>query len=627
MNFEKNSKNNIFLDFLNPDLRRGWGIYDNPVFSSKFLKELINFSVFLTEKTCYLPLAFILEDPITFKTVKEAKLFFEEGYITIPMKLTDNLEETLSKLFKSYRLVKGNYSLFNDKENFDKAIEFIQEIYTARVEKKYNTGKHISLGFLSQLENGDKYWQSVLNEYSVSSIKQFQQIPGKLIEKGLSITHGDIINELGGNKFNIFDIHKLLNYEYGLVYMEEFNAVALYNIFQEYTFSPTNRRDNKGYDYQITKKLFSTLGIKQFISEANAYEIINIRRNYVEYHEFINNYYLIANSQNQYIESFLAELISSSNQLKNHLEKKKTEFISFSFLIDTLGFVNEALKKMYRQKESTDVDYAVKHSGKPMEQQIRISIFVALKEEEDVLKEVLKLKHDRKTNTYTKVSKNIHYEVFSPRQIGRVSAALKTYQHLVDRKNALPDLLIVAGIAGGFEIKGVNRGDIIIPTFILDVSNTKKEGRSSDRDKNEIFRSHPFKVFRQLEYYLNSPNFSKDKWALKILSSSAGKPYNNRIPNIFYKPISCCDSVIKDEEWINDILKIDPELVGVEMESGGVCFATEEFKGIPVAVIRGVSDLANPYKADDVWRNISMQAVANLIKEINFSDVLGNFKN
>lgn len=49
--------------------------------------------------------------------------------------------------------------------------------------------------------------------------------------------------------------------------------------------------------------------------------------------------------------------------------------------------------------------------------------------------------------------------------------------------------------------------------------------------------------------------------------------------------------------------------LGVEMKAGGVCAAAKEFN-MDVAVIRGVSDLADPRKSDSEWRRRAMKTVA-----------------
>ena len=64
-----------------------------------------------------------------------------------------------------------------------------------------------------------------------------------------------------------------------------------------------------------------------------------------------------------------------------------------------------------------------------------------------------------------------------------------------------------------------------------------------------------------------------------------------------------------------------PKLVGIEMEAGGVCAAAEAFQ-IKAAVVRGVSDLADPSKSNDEWRRRAMKTVAHLIENLDFNVLL-----
>jgi nucleoside phosphorylase len=57
------------------------------------------------------------------------------------------------------------------------------------------------------------------------------------------------------------------------------------------------------------------------------------------------------------------------------------------------------------------------------------------------------------------------------------------------------------------------------------------------------------------------------------------------------------------------------------MEAGGVCAAAATF-GMAPAVIRCVSDLADPSKSDDEWRRRAMKTLAHLIENIDFGVLL-----
>jgi nucleoside phosphorylase len=53
------------------------------------------------------------------------------------------------------------------------------------------------------------------------------------------------------------------------------------------------------------------------------------------------------------------------------------------------------------------------------------------------------------------------------------------------------------------------------------------------------------------------------------------------------------------------------------MEAGGVC-AAAKMNSIQVVVVRGVSDLADPAKSDNVWRQRAMKTVAHLLESVDF---------
>jgi nucleoside phosphorylase len=57
------------------------------------------------------------------------------------------------------------------------------------------------------------------------------------------------------------------------------------------------------------------------------------------------------------------------------------------------------------------------------------------------------------------------------------------------------------------------------------------------------------------------------------------------------------------------------------MEAGGVCAAADNYK-IPVAMIRAVSDKADPAKADTQWRTRGMKTIAMLIERIEWPAII-----
>lgn len=607
---------NIFLDFLNPELRGVFGVneyYKHNLHNFIFFKQLINLSIFLTKDYCILPPAFIFEDPMSFKLIKDSTDFITNGYIFIPLKLGESFSSKLNKILEEYKNVKSNYNNLNNPKALDKVVNYFDKLNLHRIEKQSDTGLLIASRFEDRLDSKNIYWENVLKSYDLKSIDHIDKllkIPSFLMENGLAVTHGDIYNLTNQKNISSVDIHKLVHYEYGNVYMDEYNCIAFYNLFGVGKFSPTHRTDNLGYDFQISKSFLETLNIFKELTELPPSELLSIRRYYSEYSEFIGNYFLLmSNCKSKCaVEVNLAKIISRNDDLKK-VVNLKIKKLGVNYIIDVLGLFNLAIKNYSQPKN-------IKITGKSKMK--KILIFVALKEEEDILKEALSLNHNDQGG-YDGQFNNTSFTVISPRKLGRVSAALEMLDFLSKNKNNLPDMVLVAGIAGGFNKNGINKGDILIPSVIYDISNTKKERKITDNESYEMYRPDPFRVNQKLIDYLNSPKFDKDKWWL-----SSGKKESRRTTdinvNISYKPLSCCDSVVKDEEWIDIVLsKVSHELTGVEMESGGVCMAVEKFQSIPISVIRGVSDLSNPYKADDDWRGKAMWTVCSLIKEIDFS--------
>ena len=80
------------------------------------------------------------------------------------------------------------------------------------------------------------------------------------------------------------------------------------------------------------------------------------------------------------------------------------------------------------------------------------------------------------------------------------------------------------------------------------------------------------------------------------------------------------DEVVGSKGWCKELLDNNTQLLGVEMEAGGVCAAAKKHN-VDVAVVRGISDHADPSKKDDNWRKISMTTVALLLEEINYQNI------
>ncbi|MBC2696713.1 MAG: 5'-methylthioadenosine/S-adenosylhomocysteine nucleosidase [Desulfobacteraceae bacterium] len=248
-----------------------------------------------------------------------------------------------------------------------------------------------------------------------------------------------------------------------------------------------------------------------------------------------------------------------------------------------------------------------------------IAIFVALEMERDILQKSLGLQSNHPDLTFSGNINFANITLYCPGDMGRVPAAISTMAFLADYS---PDLLIVAGIAGGFEEENINLGDVIIAKSIADLASRKITENTTNGSTTQEFRPKEFFLDKKILNYI-SHKLDTASWEQEVLHTLEWP--NGKRPTIRSGTLASLDEVISSDEWRNNLLKAWPKLKGIEMEAGGVCAAAHE-KGIDVSVIRGVSGLADPAKSDDHWRKLSMQTVGILIKQIDFNAIFATKK-
>lgn len=248
-----------------------------------------------------------------------------------------------------------------------------------------------------------------------------------------------------------------------------------------------------------------------------------------------------------------------------------------------------------------------------------VAVFTALHEEKEILARMLGLSCSPRERVWIGQLGSTTIYLYGPDQIGRVPAAIETLKFL--HEYGKPDLLVMVGIAGGMQIAGVGLGDIIIATTITDIATRKiREDQGKIIDD---FRPKTYRGDARIRKYLCSQCFNLERWQCEV-TKVAGWPTGNR-PQILYGTLASSDAVVASQEWVTAIAshlyELCPDLLGVEMEAGGVCAVAEEF-GLRVGVVRCISDYANPAKSDDEWRLRAMKTVAHLLKSLDFDAII-----
>lgn len=248
-----------------------------------------------------------------------------------------------------------------------------------------------------------------------------------------------------------------------------------------------------------------------------------------------------------------------------------------------------------------------KQSARP-----KILLFTALQEEREAFEQLLGLKTAFEDSVARGVRHGVEIELVSARKMGRVPAAVAISSHLATSPSRF-QLIVVAGVAGGFEEAGLHAGAVVIATDIVDLATRKKF------DADTEFRPQQYATDDIVERFAKSTAFDRAGWERTLVERDKWPP--GRRPYIEYGQLASVDEVVSSNEWRRELRDAWPKLLGVEMESGGACAAAERFAH-RVAVIRGISDLADPRKSDDHWRRLSMGAVVALFDALLSSGVI-----
>jgi len=254
-----------------------------------------------------------------------------------------------------------------------------------------------------------------------------------------------------------------------------------------------------------------------------------------------------------------------------------------------------------------------------------VAIYCPLKEEREVFANDSEFnfnKFDRTENWFEGEYLGFKLLMYQSTIMGRVPAAIDTLSLLNRLGSARPELIISTGICGGFKIKKVKQGDIVVPRSVFDIATRRISESLPDGKKKTIshdFRPKPINLDTRLHEFATS-TIDEDNWKYKCSKLLAKKDRRREhpgyAPSIRLNDVLCSDEVVASENWTKEILLNGWEhACAVEMEAGGVCAAARSHNNIPVAVVKGVSDLANAQKGDDKWRAVAMYATIQFVKD------------
>jgi nucleoside phosphorylase len=194
-----------------------------------------------------------------------------------------------------------------------------------------------------------------------------------------------------------------------------------------------------------------------------------------------------------------------------------------------------------------------------------------------------------------------------------------------------PGFLLVVGIGGGIPTKDFTLGDVIVSSFVYDLTledtGTKRgrtrfsaQGGPLDREADRIVSRMPAIVDSLSGWPDSAKQFKRPsyeglyttknrEWNL-ALDAAFGyhRAQEREHPIVRVEPVVSSDRLVKDPELVGGWRKTMKHIACVEMESAGV-YTSCRSRDVPFLAIRGISDIVG-WTRDEEWTLYACQTAA-----------------
>ena len=164
-----------------------------------------------------------------------------------------------------------------------------------------------------------------------------------------------------------------------------------------------------------------------------------------------------------------------------------------------------------------------------------------------------------------------------------------------------PRFIISVGIAGGIKNDDAQLGDLIVAEQVVYYENAKKV----DIDTIRRYSSQP----SSMELLNYSHNLNTDEWFLNV---AVNPPIElKRKPKIYFGPVLTGEKVISSKVFLDEMKKVFPKSIGIEMEGYGIALASFQSVNRPgFLLIKSICDWADNSKNDD-WQQYAAHISAS----------------
>ena len=622
-------RKNIFLHFLNRDTREIFRVYE--LFSGPKhalnLRQPLNAATILCEDACYAPPGFVIEDDIAFELFERQAAYLKSGLVKLPIR-ERSLADYAEKKKGEYAPARNRYSGLYD----DSRLNSLSSYDDALVSRKVQISSAIVSGFREGVDTTAKVWKPIKENASSEVIANLQVTPEILANEGKALTWSIILPHLN-NATTPFheEMRDALQHVYFKEYCKEYCKEYRLILLSDVPYMPKNfflPSKPKVYSFRRLKIFLETFGASTLFLRSSA-EFITRMRKLNGFIELIDSYVQIA--------SRFPRDGDLSYQVRQSVERAKFNWDDFSAkrsnplkdptpiesreIADACGELAASLSTEHGlDRRTTDPvkDFSNANIASTGVRKMTVAIFVALEEELIILNHQLGFK--RKSDGGASGSiEGISFDVLCPNEMGRVAAAVEITKYL-ERVKTNPKLIFCLGIAGGFKEADIDPGTVVCCDTVVDLASRKisddREGKSST-----TFRDRQYNCSGSTKVYsvAKSDDFDLGDW--KRFCVEHFEWPDGRSPSLKQGKIASGDEVVASNDHREMMIGSVDKLLGVEMESGGLCYAAQ-MNGVPVAVLRVISDMADPSKADDKWRKIGMKTLGQLVKRLPLARVI-----
>lgn len=194
----------------------------------------------------------------------------------------------------------------------------------------------------------------------------------------------------------------------------------------------------------------------------------------------------------------------------------------------------------------------------------------------------------------------------SPDRTGLTSSAILATKLLCTFR---PKLLIMVGVAAGFDTQGISVGNVLVADHVVDYGSGKL---TLDQDGNEQFLAtpSPAEITPRARQILASRK-RDDKQILWEIKNSFQGPKPNTDLNLIIGPLASGDLVIDSPKKVSDLLHLWRNMIGVEMEVYAVYQACHKALHPPPEYfcLKSVCDLGKD--KTDQWQSFAAFVSAN----------------